>query len=595
MPYGAFGTPMMGQTGFGTMTGAAVTSKQPSATVSNPNASTSSMPAEPSTSQRSQPPMLVARPNEAPEGSSTPKRTDVPQYSPISPVSSDRSKCSTVVMNNLSANASSVLASSAGVLLSFDKDISQSSLPAGNNVTEIANPSGTALGVPMDSVEPDSRVPTNQIQDTINQIAPTAVNSEQLEDNNNNKVDIQNAQGSEETPAAIKPTFPDNLERQPPLSDNRRITLAYKYFPFPRRVVKDSKPVSDARGSDNDDDLVNTKPEDASENSFPVDSFITKSWAYQDKKFRENLKKGMIMGNQEKAERAAQGAEEADQEEEFCAYSSNFASILKTKPEKKQSAFHFNKARFAPNVELEADINKLRRDDTKEWEIRMKLPTSEIKNIQTAMCYNLQAQSHAFAFLKSSRAALNQVLVSLNPDEHAENIQTIRDVKQMLSGIVCCAEQTVRDAIYVHAGLTANIRTDFLKGQGNYLPIHTKQALLHESLGGTGLFDGQIHKYEADVLAHNAKLHQNKMDAAVVKSMQNRRSDSVPQYQSPLDNNGQQKFQTNSYDSKNGPKPKKFKSNQDSNTNQNGSANRGRGRGRGGGGGGANRGKKPRN
>ena len=109
------------------------------------------------------------------------------------------------------------------------------------------------------------------------------------------------------------------------------ITLPYKYYPFARKVVTESKPVYEARGSD-DGDWQPAKPEDASESSFPVSSYILKSWQYQDKKFKKNLGKSVVMpkaGESEKKE--DQSNKDKDP---FSIYCSSFASILTSKPEK---------------------------------------------------------------------------------------------------------------------------------------------------------------------------------------------------------------------------------------------------------------------
>lgn len=594
---------MMGHPGFGNFANSSQgQQQQPQATVAAPNPP-QPVPPPPNPPSAplvntSQPPALVARPVDTssasesvgtPAGSSTPQRYPPPHFSPISPPQrGDRSKCSTVVMGDLS-----IVTSSDGSVYSYkEKDMTQSSL---------LGTSKTGSGIN----EPGFQVPTMQkISANVTQSDLDKVNTDA---NNNNKDTVQNSVDNLATDTSsvqekVLPTFPANRERQPPLSNNRRITLAYKYYPFQKKVVKNTKPVSEARASD-DDDPAPAKPEDASESSFPVDSFITKSWQYRDLRFRESLKKGLTMSDQQQEKPTPKEGENPDEDEEededgFTLYSSNFASILKNKPEKKQSDFHYNKAKFATFVELESDINKLRRDDTKDWEIRMKLTAPEIKNIQTAMAHSLMAQSHAFAYIKASKAALNEVLLTLNPEEHGVNIQKIRDIKQLLSGVVISSEQSVYDAVYVHAGMTAQIRNDFLKAQGNYLPLHTKQALLHESLGGNALFDHQISKYEAEIAAHNAKIHQSKLDSAVSRSLDGgykipRRTDSTSgshsfNHSGGLDNRsrGQKKFQDNFYDNSDSGKNKnKGRNNQQPKGNQ-----QHQNKTRGGGGGGGNRG-----
>ena len=605
MPYGAYGNPMMNFPGYGNnmLSNQGQSQPQPNqATVSTvpPVPNPPSVPSEP----ESQPPSLVPKPpgggaatsppggdSILPEGSSTPKHVPLPQFSPISPPkANDRSRCSTVVMGDLSINASSLTSSVGSVYSSQEKDMSQSGLIGLNNVVE--------------NTEPGSRVPGDQ--PPVHHVLDPKLDNANMDINNNaqqNNLDPTENPPQDNSEDKVKemPTFPQNMERQPLLSNARRITLAYKYYPFEKKPPEPSKPVSEARASD--DDVASTaavKPEDALESSFPVSGYITKSWKYRDTKFRESLKKGLSMKPPPKESQT----EEDDDDDGFTLYSANFASILKNKPDKKQSDFHYHKAKFSNFVELDPDINKLRRDDTKEWEMRVKLSSPEIKNIQTAMAYTLMAQSHASAYIRASRAALNQILLTLNPDEHSENIQRIRDIKQLMEGLVMCKEQTVTDSVYVHSGLTAQLRTDFLKAQGSYLPLHTKQALLHESLGGNALFDHQISLYESEVVAHNAKLHQQKMDSAVVKSLDGykitKRNDSAPPPPPPQQSagnwdsrsRGQQKFHDNYYDNKGNKNKNKGRGGQNKGNTPNHNNNRGRGRG---GGGGAQRGRKQRN
>ena len=158
------------------------------------------------------------------------------------------------------------------------------------------------------------------------------------------------------------------------------------------------------------------------------------------------------------------------------------------------------------------------------------LGEDEVKNVQTSMSYGLYAESHSTAYVRACRKAINQVLLSLNPETEAANIERLHDVKQMLRGVAMAIEQSVQMFIYVHAGLTAQLRSNFLQAQGNYLPTHVKQGLLHELFGGSALFNTQIAKYVENVDKHNNKFHQNKMNAAVVKSLT---KDPLPSFQIP--------------------------------------------------------------
>ena len=65
------------------------------------------------------------------------------------------------------------------------------------------------------------------------------------------------------------------------------------------------------------------------------------------------------------------------------------------------------------------------------------------------MAYSLHAQSHTSAYVRSSRCAINEVLETLDPAIHAENISKFHDVKAMLFGIVKAHEQSVELDVYV--------------------------------------------------------------------------------------------------------------------------------------------------
>ena len=483
-----------------------------------------------------------------------------------------------IVMNNSTVNASAILSAS--------KDLGNLSLTRSQLGSEAVSSSANLPDTAVRQKQSASMA-ANQlvIQESANHNVQNALqNPAMLPVQDAIPVlDMQNNNGEAADQQVQAPSFPQNIFHLPSISQSKRITTAYKYVPFVRRVQNDPRPVSEARGSD--DEEIPPKPEEVSENSFPIASYIQESWQYQNASFKETLKKALVASDKitpaesqentagENAENGENSTDPKKSQDDFSLYASNFGSILKGKPVKKQSDFHYNEPLFAAFVELDGDINKLRRDDRKKWEIGLRLTPDEIKNIQLAMAYNLYADSHLSAFLKASRAAVNRVLLTLDPELHSENISTLHDVKYMLTGGVMAMEQNVRNSIYVHAGITAQIRADFLKAQGNYIPTHIKQSLLHENFGGSGIFNSQIHKYTAEIAAHNDKIHQNKVQSAlnkqIIQQNQSQQSQSISQPQ-------------NSYDGYKIPR-KQFQNNagqtQGQGQQDQGGAGRGRGRG----------------
>ena len=475
-----------------------------------------------------------------PDATSSPRR---PVYENISDDNagdngSTVTRASAVVMSDNTVNASAFMSAS--------QDLGNLSItnPNINPASSSTNPHGTVVTVKQGASNAENSpviqapVSHGAVVDNVHILNNPVQNMDNPVQNMDNPANLgANAENNDQQVHVSPQSFPQNIFHLPQISQSRRITTAYKYVPFVRRVVTDPRPTSEARGSD--DEEVPAKPEEISENSFPIASYIQKSWRYQNASFKETLKKAIVATNEttpaevpasenqnEDQEATASGSSQSDpaskpkkQEDSFSLYAATFGSILKGKPTKKQSDFHYNEPLYASFVELDGDINKLRRDDRKKWELGLRLSADEIKNIQIAMSHSLNANSHLSAYLKASRAALNNVLVTLDPEQHAENIATLHDVKYMLYGAVMAMEQNVRNDIYVHAGLTAQIRADFLKAQGNYIPIHIKQALLHENFGGSGLFNSQIHKYTAEIAAHNEKIHQNKVHAAINQRM----------------------------------------------------------------------------
>ena len=331
---------------------------------------------------------------------------------------------------------------------------------------------------------------------------------------------------SEVAPPVV-PYFIENTQKLPALSVTKRVSLAYKYYSFPRRVPAPSNPVSEARGSDDEADPANDNPEIV-ENSFPLSSFILESWQSQGKRFKNSLQEALVMHKtviEPDSNTDNQGAPtvtvDATKTDEFTLHSENYGSILKGKPTKKQGDFFFHEEKFAPFVQLDSNVSTIQKPGNigKKWKMVAHLSEEEVKNIQTSMSYGLYAESHATAYCRATRKAINQVLVTMNPETESSNIQRLQDAKQLLRGVANAIEQSVGMFVYVHAGLTAQLRANFLQAQGNYLPTHVKQNLLHQMFGGSALFNSSIAQYAEDIEKHNSKFHQKTLNTAVVKSL----------------------------------------------------------------------------
>ena len=334
---------------------------------------------------------------------------------------------------------------------------------------------------------------------------------------------------AEAVDAVKSPTlFPENSARLPAISHARRVSLAYKYCPFPPREEGPVGLTSEARGSGEE---TEDKPEEIAQNSFPISSFILNSWQDRGKNFKKTLEKALIMKPKPPpAENVDPDAEDdgakviAEKSDGFAAYSDSVGSIFANKPIRQQQNFYYHEEKFAPFVKRDGNLGVLmkpdeqgRKKDPKSWKPQLTLHQDDIQNVQTALSYGLHAESHSSAYVRASRLAINSVLESLDPALHAESIAKLRDVKAMLFGVVKAIEQSVEMSVYVHSGLTTKLRAEFLNQQDDYLPMHVKQELLHSMFGGTYLFNSQIHKFAEEIDRHNAKQAQSRIASAVAK------------------------------------------------------------------------------
>ena len=343
-------------------------------------------------------------------------------------------------------------------------------------------------------------------------------------------VDSQNVDNSVLNNVKIEPlpSFDVNVLPLPHLSITRRISTAYKYYSFPRKAVPEKRQVSEAHGSDEE----TSKPEEVIENSFPIASAIMQGWQEQGKSFSTTLKKALVMDDPEVNESVNDSKNEQNDSENSSdskkkksdakLFSKNTPSILKNAPKRKQGDFYYHEEKFGQFVQLDSNIELLTPSgfDPSSHKLQVNLSEEEVRNMQTAMSFGLHAESHLSSYITASRKAINKALLKLDPETYANEITALQDAKHMLYGAANAVDQSVKMMVYIHAGLTATLRTDFLKTHCPKLPTPVIQGLMHAQFGGSALFNSQIGKFTKELELHRQKEHHSTLQTAVTKSMQ---------------------------------------------------------------------------
>lgn len=467
-----------------------------------------------------------------PNGTSSPKRYVMPELSPISDANDSNTSKLNIIAPETSLDVSSILARTVNSSSSLEPQVETAGIAQHKPVPLVVPP-----GDPNDALaSQELNIPLPDPQDPSANAAPgNLAERQELEAQQPAQPDNANGNIADD---AQQPQFPENTARLPYLSHPRRITLAYKYYPFPARPDGPVREVSEARGSDEDRE---SRPSEIAHNSFPMSNFILRSWQTRGRAFQDVLQNAIaidpetVTSENTVPTNVQDGQDNSGNKDQFMLYSEKFGSILKTKPEKQQQNFYYHVAKFGDYVQADMDIGNLRKPEPKDpvivnnnkkdekkfvWRPDIHLNAEEIKNIQLACAYSLHAESHASAYVRASRCAINEVLSSLDPAMHPANINKLKDVKYMLQGVVSAIEQNVAEVIYIHSGLTAQMRSDFLAAQGDYLPMHVKQKLLHEHFGGSGLFNSAIGQYVDEIARHNAKQGQKNLETAVNQALQ---------------------------------------------------------------------------
>ena len=429
-----------------------------------------------------------------PSGTSTPRNSvDISAYSPISEPDTAAVKNS----NNNNKSKSSI------VMPDNTIDVSMSS--------SLANVKNSSIDV----VTLDTHV--DDVNDTdVPDFDPNIVIDHDVDVSKN--VTTDNVDKEVIVKTEPLPSFPDNVLPLPHLSVTKRVSTAYKYYSFPRKPVPERQVPSEAHGSDEEI----PKSDEVIENSFPVNSSVLKGWQDQSKAFKNSLKEALVMDKENQPSESAQSESQGNKkkDDEATLFSKSTPSILKNKPTRKQGDFYYHEEKFGQFVQLDSNIELLTPAgfEPGSYKLQVSLTEDEVKNMQLAMSYGLHAESHASSYITASRKAINQALVKLDPEKFSEQIKALQDAKHMLYGATNASDFSIQKMIYIHAGLTASMRTDFLKSQTANIPSHVMQNLLYAQFGGSALFNSQISKYTNDIELQRQKEHQSSLQHAVIKS-----------------------------------------------------------------------------
>ena len=462
-----------------------------------------------------------------PTGNSTPKTAiDIGAYSPISEADSNATVTSNVDTNNNHCKHSIVMSDK-----SVDVSVS-SSLAANSNMqnVDIANCDKVQVIDVHDSVI-DTDIP----------VIDHNLDSHPVVNENDNVVNDVTG-GSVQVKQEPLPSFDVNVQPLPHLSITKRVSTAYKHFSFPRKPNVKKRVTSEAHGSDEE----TSKSDDVIENSFPIASTIMKGWQDQTKSFKASLKAALVMDKEQQeaqkeqlTEPSGEGSQSKPKSDDATLFSKNTPTIFKNKPTRKQGDFYYHEEKFGQFVQLDSNIELLTPAgfDPSSYKLQVNLSEEEVRNLQTAMSFGLHAESHTSSYITATRRAINSALLKLDPAVFPDQISALHDAKHMLYGAANAVDQSVQMLIYVHAGLTATLRTDFLKNCCYNLPTHVKQELMYSPFGGSALFNSQIGNHITDIEIHRQKEHNSNIQNAVSKSMtqnQNKRSDNFVPPSVPL-------------------------------------------------------------
>ena len=290
------------------------------------------------------------------------------------------------------------------------------------------------------------------------------------------------------------PTFEDNVII-PGIKNSERIAIAYKYCTIPDKPPV-QRPVSQARGEDRN---VDDDREDTTKNSFPVADYIPLAFQHFTIKYKKEVDDAFIIDENQGKSTEGPGTLSHSQK-----------SALKGAPEQYRWAFNCHTKEWADFVKFDRDINTIRRNSQSNVNQSLTLPPEEWGHLQVAATHGMQAGSHCDWFNTASRAAIDSVLVTLDPATHADTISCLQEVKQMLKGVAYANEHIVDNFVYVHAGITAALRENFIRSEGTHIPQDMRPYLQFQPFGGNMVFNGRCAIPAARIKAENT-------DAAMCK------------------------------------------------------------------------------
>ena len=283
------------------------------------------------------------------------------------------------------------------------------------------------------------------------------------------------------------------------VSASGRIALAYKYAENEIQPWVDPEEDEDSvgfRGSAEEDDKKKEReltPKNPT--SFPPYSPILKMWYKQSVHHLKSTKKIVVMADPASASTTDKDQEKKPgQEPQFLQKISNPA--FSKQPVRKEWAYQIHDPSWCDYVRLDGDIHSIVPEEKKkkfDFQMEMRLAKKDWVAIQQSQGNTLDAMSHAGHFLHSSRNAINKVLCGLDPVKEAHTVEALRDVKAMLTGVGFSCDFAAKNSVFVHAGLTAAAREQFIKQECVDLPDDLKVKLINQPFGGHMLFNNKLH------------------------------------------------------------------------------------------------------
>ena len=305
------------------------------------------------------------------------------------------------------------------------------------------------------------------------------------------------------------------------VSASGRIALAYKYAENEIQPWVDPDEEEDSggfRGSAEEDEKKKEReltPKNPT--SFPPYQPIRKMWYKQSVHHHKSTKKIVVMD--ESPGDATSQEKKSESGPQFLQKISNPA--FSKQPVRKEWAYQIHDAAWCDYVRVDGDIHTITLDKKKfDFQMEMRLSKKEWVAIQQSQGNALDAMAHAGHFLQSSRNAINQVLLGLDPVKEAHTVETLRDVKAMLKGVGFSCDFASQNAVFVHAGLTATARDQFIKQEYVFLPDDVKVRLLNQPFGGHMLFNKKLQDIVPVLKSSQKEAREDRISEALVNQVE---------------------------------------------------------------------------